>query len=230
MHITRRPSSPSPLWGGIKGGGWPKGPHEDSAISPPTPRLWLHPTRPGCAGPPSPSRGGKTTSNHKTYRRSSNPVYPHPTFSHHRRRRDERPGWKGTGFLGGRLREGQNCAATSLPPLAGVPGKPGGDGPQRFKSTGHAKNPGCMRRCMSHYFSYSDGPCTVSCRSVHQHRGSLGLTGVLGCARYCGQRQFPRHPIVIPAQAGIQCTASAVPRVHFLRAGLPAAGFPPARE
>ncbi len=131
MHITRRPSSPSPLWGGIKGGGWPKGPNKDSAISPPTPRLWLHPTRPGCAGPPSPSRGGKTTSNHKTYRRPPNPVYPHPTFSQHRRRRDERPGWKGTGFLGGRLREGQNCAATSLPPLAGVPGKPGGDGPQR---------------------------------------------------------------------------------------------------
>ncbi len=96
--------------------------------------------------------GGMNTAPHKTYRRPSNPAYPHPTFSHHRRRRDERPGWKGTGFLGGRLREGQNCAATSLPPLAGVPGKPGGDGPQRFKSTGHAKNPGCMRRCMSHLF------------------------------------------------------------------------------
>jgi len=35
--------------------------------------------------------------------------------------------------------------------------------------------------------------------------------------------------IVILAQAGIQCAASAARRI-LVRAGLPAAGFPPARE
>ncbi len=157
---------------------------------------------------------------HKTYRRPPNPVYPHPTFSHHRRRRDERPGWRGTGFLGGRLREGQNCAATSLPPKAGVLPKGSGDGPQRFKSTGHAKNPGCMRRCMSHLFITQTGHAPSHAACLWTPSG-LWPDGALGCARLRRTTTIPAPP---PSSSPRRRGSSAPRRRcgrQILRAGLP---------
>ncbi len=108
-------------------------------------------------------------------------------------------------------------------------GNPAGMGPSAVKSTGHAKNPGCMRRCMSHLFITQTGHApSHAARFIN----TVGLwpDGGFGVRAILRTTTIPAPP----QSSSPRRRGSSAPRRRcgrqFMRAGLPAAGFPPARE
>ncbi len=61
-------------------------------------------------------------------------------------------GGRGPGSLGVASGKAKTVPRPACPRWQVYRGNPAGMGPSASKSTGHAKNPGCMRRCMSHLF------------------------------------------------------------------------------